>query len=112
MDANKQAVACDPNLVEPHYNQGLGHLYLKQPEEMVDCFRRVLELQPNHPGANYHLAVGLVELDQLEQAQLYLAKARALGYSPEAGLLKALQRKLAAKPSTPTAGAAKDNPNQ
>ncbi len=92
VEANRQAGACQPELLLAHYNEGLGHLFLGQSEEMVACFRRVLELDAEHPGGNYHLAVGLLGLGQLDEAQVYLAKSVALGHSPQPEVLRTIER--------------------
>jgi len=93
VELNRQVAARSPDLVEAHYNQGLGHLYLNQPEEMVSCFRRVVELKPDHPGGQYHLAVGLLAVGEAGQARAALDRAVALGYSPQPEFLRELERK-------------------
>ena len=82
-----------PELLQAHYNQGLGHLYLREAEEMIACFRRVLEIDPDHAAGHYHLAVGLLEIGEVEAARAALDRAVELGHSPAPEFLKALERK-------------------
>jgi tetratricopeptide (TPR) repeat protein len=76
-----------------HFNQGLGHLYLREAKEMIACFRRVLEIDPDHAAGHYHLAVGLLEIGNVEDARAALDRAVELGHSPAPEFLKALERK-------------------
>lgn len=93
VEINRKAAECRPDTVEAHYNEGLGHLYLSQPLEMVDCFRRVIELDENHPSGHYHLAVGLLAMGENAEASKELSIAMKLGFKPEPAFLKALQKK-------------------
>jgi Flp pilus assembly protein TadD len=92
VDANRRAAALRPDLLHAPYNQGLGHLYLGQAREMVECFERVIEIDADHPGGTYHLAVGHLALGRVEEARIGLEKARRLGFSPQPEFLKALER--------------------
>jgi len=58
VEVNRQVTERNPELLLAHYNQGLGHLYLREAKEMIACFRRVLEIDPEHAAGQYHLAVG------------------------------------------------------
>jgi tetratricopeptide (TPR) repeat protein len=91
VEVNRQAAASNPDALEAHYNQGLGHLYLNEPKQMVDCFNRVIELDENHAGGHYHLAVGLLALGQRERAVAELSVAVKLGYKAEPAFLKAFE---------------------
>lgn len=90
IDANLKAACLRPDLVEAHYNQGLGHMYMGNQKEMVSCFERVIELDPQNAGGHYHLAVGLLAVGNAEQARVSLDRAMQLGFHPEPDLLKAL----------------------
>ena len=79
--------------MEAHYNQGLGYLYLNEPEQMVDCFRRVIALDETHGAGHYHLAVGLLAIGDREGAKKELSIAMELGYKPEPTFLKAFEEK-------------------
>ena len=92
VEANQQALACQPQMVQAHYNQGLGYLYLDKAEEMVDCFRQVVGIEPNNPGGNYHMAVGLFAIGDVAQARVFLNRALSLGYSPQPEFVKAISR--------------------
>ena len=94
VEVNRRVAARNPDLLLAHYNEGLGHLYLKEAEEMVACFRRVLDIDPDHAAGRYHLAVGLLEIGDVAGAQAALERATALGHSPAPEFLKALDRKL------------------
>ena len=92
VEANRRAAAVRPDLLIAHHNQGLGHLYLGEAGEMVACFSRALELDGNHAGSRYHLAVGLLALGRVEESRRHLDVARAGGYSPAPDFLKALEK--------------------
>jgi len=92
VEANRKAAACRPDLVLAHYNQGLGHMYLGQGEQMLDCFRRVVELDADNPGGNYHLAVALFAVGQVAEAKAVLNTALELGYSPQPEFIRAITR--------------------
>jgi Flp pilus assembly protein TadD len=93
VDVNRKAAVAEPETLEAHYNQGLGHLYLEQKEEMVACFKRVVEINDSHAGGHYHLAVGLLALEKEEEAREELAVAMNLGYKPAPELLQALEKR-------------------
>ncbi len=90
-EANAKAVECSPDSAKAHYNLGLSHLYLNHPDEMVTCFRRVVEIEQMHPGGHYHLAVGLHAQGHTEEARDELALAMKLGYAAEPQFVKALE---------------------
>ena len=92
VEANKKAVSFDSKLVEAHYNQGLGHLYLKQAEEMVSCFNKVIELDPNSAGGHYHLAVGLLHLGKVKEAEAESVIAKSLGFSIRPEFIRELEK--------------------
>lgn len=92
VELNRRAGELKPELMHAHFNQGVCHLYLSQPEQMVPCFEKVLALEPNHAGAHYYLAVGLYGAGRVAEARQSLNTAMELGYSPEPDLLKALER--------------------
>ena len=92
VEANSQAISYDADLVEAHYNQGLGHLYLKEAEEMVSCFNKVLELDPSNPGGHYHLAVGLLHLGKLQEAEAESVIAKSLGFAIRPEFIRELEK--------------------
>lgn len=96
IEVNQKASEIDPGVFEAHYNEGLGHLYLNEPEKMVDCFTRALDINGNHAGGHYHLAVGLLAIGEREDAKKELSIAMKLGYKPEPTFLKALDKERAA----------------
>jgi hypothetical protein len=59
---------------------------------VVSCFRRVLELEPEHGGGNYYLAVGLLAQGSVQECRRHLDRALAAGFSPEPEFLKALEK--------------------
>jgi len=92
VDSNKKAVECDQSCMQAHYNQGLGHMYLGQAEEMETCFEKVLELDPKNPGGHYHLAVARLAVGKVPQAKGSLAVAMRLGWAPQQEFVRALER--------------------
>ncbi len=92
VEVNRRAQASNPKLVQAHYNEGLGYLYQSEAEQMVVCFERVVELEPKNGGGHYNLAVGLHALGKIEAARASLARSLGLGWSPDPGFLKALER--------------------
>ena len=92
LEANLEAVRRQDDLLQAHFNMGQAHLYLKNPEQLVACNRRVLELDPRHAAAHYFLAVGLLATDQVEEARAECSRAAGLGYQPRAEFLKSLDR--------------------
>lgn len=92
VEANQKAAACRPDLALAFYNQGLGHMFLGQNEEMLDCFHRVVELEADNPGGNYYLAVSLFAVGQVAEAKVVLNKALALGFAPQPEFIRAIAR--------------------
>lgn len=90
IDANAKAAALHPDLVQPHFNAGIGHMYLGQTEAMAACFERVLALDPVNAGGHYHLAAALYALGQIDAARPHLNLALALGYPPQPELVRAI----------------------
>jgi Flp pilus assembly protein TadD len=93
VEVNRKVAKRNPGLLLAHYNQGLGHLYLREAKEMIACMRRVLEIDPDHAAGHYHLAVGLLEIGEVEEARAALDRAAELGHSPAPEFLKAIERK-------------------
>ncbi len=93
VEVNRKVAARNPGLLLAHYNEGLGHLYLHETNEMIACFRRVLEIDPNHAAGQYHLAVGLLEIGEVDEARAALERALELGYSPAPEFMKAMENK-------------------
>jgi tetratricopeptide (TPR) repeat protein len=92
VEVNREAARIRPDLFIAHYNEGLGHLYLGAAEAMVACLRRALELDGRHPGAHYHLAVGLLALGQVTESHAHLDAALEGGFSPAPEFLRALAK--------------------
>jgi Flp pilus assembly protein TadD len=92
LEVNRRAAGHRPDFVMAHYNQGLAQLYLRNAEEMARCFSRVLEVEPGHGGAHYHLAVGLLALDRVEESRFHLDLSVEAGFSPQPEFLKALEK--------------------
>jgi tetratricopeptide (TPR) repeat protein len=109
VDANHKAIEADPELALAHYNCGLGHLYLNQPEAMLACMERVVELEPNNGAGQYHVAVALHAVGRTSEAHERLALATDIGHSPDPRFVKTIQKAMqhlggegAAKPGKPT----------
>jgi len=88
--ANEEALKRKHDLLLAHYNIGQARLYLGDADGVVQCCRRVVELDPGHAAGHYFLAVGLLAAGSPDEARAELARARALGYSPAPEFLKAL----------------------
>ena len=59
----------DRNLYSWLATAGVAKLYLGSEDEAVNCFRRSIEVNRTHPGAQYFLAGALALLGRLEEAQ-------------------------------------------
>jgi tetratricopeptide (TPR) repeat protein len=110
VDANQKAIECDPELALAHYNCGLGYLYLNQPEALLACMERVVDIEPQNGAGQYHLAVALHAVGRTAEAHQRLALATDIGHSPDPRFVKSIQKALqhlggdgAAKPEKPTA---------
>ena len=57
---------------------GIAKLYLGSDDKAVTCFRRSIEVNRNHPAAQYFLAGALALLGRLEEAQRAVRAAMAL----------------------------------
>jgi TolB-like protein/DNA-binding SARP family transcriptional activator/Flp pilus assembly protein TadD len=57
---------------------GVAKLYLGSDEKAVTCFRRSIEVNRNHPAAQYYLAGALALLGRLEEAQYAVRAAMML----------------------------------
>ncbi len=80
----QQQAAATGEQTEPMMKEGLDLLYRSgDPAEAVTRFRQVLELNPDHYGANYQLAAALEQAGQAEEARAQwlkaLGMARAIG---------------------------------
>ena len=94
LEATQQALTINPESIPALYNQGLAYLYLKQADEMVECFRRLVILDPDNAGGHYHLAVGLNAQGLALEAKESLDRAERLGFSPEPEFLKDIDKAL------------------
>jgi len=92
VELNRKAAECNPDLFHAHYNKGLAHMYLGQSEDMLDCFRTASKLDSEHPGGQYHLAVALFAVGQVDEARIWLNRALAAGYAAEPEFLRAIER--------------------
>ena len=92
VEANRKAAEVEPELVEAHYNEGLGHLYQTKSEEMKACFERVVALAPEHGAGRYHLAVAQFALGQVSEARESLNEALRLGHSPRPEFMRAVAK--------------------
>ncbi len=92
LEAGKIAAELDSGLPLVHFNMGQAHLYLGDSEALVECNRRVLEIESDHPAANYFLAVGLLAEGNAKEARFYMDRATRLGHRPTPEFLKAMDR--------------------
>ena len=92
LEANLQAAKLRGDLPIVHYNMGQAHLYLNQPEDLVRCNERVIELDSNNGAAYYHAAVGHLAMDNMGAAERYLGRAIELGHPPNHEFVKAMEK--------------------
>jgi hypothetical protein len=76
-------VVRSPNSVTACYR--LGTLLLRRGDlhgfgEAIDTLERVMQLEPNHPGAHHAVAVALAKRGEYASAADHLQRARRLGY--------------------------------
>jgi tetratricopeptide (TPR) repeat protein len=75
-----------------HYNMGQAYLYLNDPENLVKCNQRVLELERDHAAAHYYAAVGYLAMDNMGAAERHLGRAIELGHHPTQDFIKAIEK--------------------
>jgi tetratricopeptide (TPR) repeat protein len=92
LEATREAVRLRPDLAAAHFNMGQAHLYLNQPEELLHCCQRVLELEREHAAAHYFAAAACLALGDLGVAERHLGRAMELGYQPTREILQALEK--------------------
>jgi len=92
LEANQAAARLRDDLPIVHYNMGQAYLYLNDPENLVRCNQRVLELDREHAAAHYYAAVGCLALDNMGAAERHLGKAIELGHQPTQDFIKAMEQ--------------------
>ena len=92
LEANQEAAKLRDDLPIVHYNMGQAYLYLNDPENVVRCNERVIELARDHGAAHYHAAVGCLALGNLGAAERYLGRAIELGHQPTQDFMKAVEK--------------------
>jgi tetratricopeptide (TPR) repeat protein len=90
--ANREALRRRDDLVEAPYNLGQAHLYMAEVAPLVECCRRVVALDPNHPAGHYFLAVGLLAQGNVAGAREAVSRATALGHRPQPDFLRRLEQ--------------------
>ena len=80
LEANQGAARCRDDLPIVHYNMGQAYLYLNDPENLVRCNERVIELERDHAAAHYYAAVGHLAMGNLGSAERHLGRAIELGH--------------------------------
>jgi tetratricopeptide (TPR) repeat protein len=92
LEANEKAAEIRGDLPIVHYNMGQAYLYLNEPEHLVRCNEKVLELDRNNAAAHYYAAVGQLALDNLDSAKRHLGRAIELGHQPTHDFVKAMEQ--------------------
>ena len=92
LEANQAAAKLRGDLPIVHYNMGQAYLYLNDPENLVRCNEKVIELDRENAAAHYHAAVGHLALDNFGAAQRYLGRAIELGHQPTQDFVKAMEK--------------------
>ena len=80
--AFKGAIRRDPYLLPAYLN--LAQLYYQEGKnaDAVREFKNAIRVQPDNASAWYSLGLLLAEMDELQEAKIYLAKAAELGGNP------------------------------
>ena len=92
LEANREALDRQDDLLLAHFNMGQAYLYLSDAEGLVRCCRRVIELDPEHAAGHYFLAVGLLATNKVTEARKALALSMELGHRPTPEFLRGLER--------------------
>jgi tetratricopeptide (TPR) repeat protein len=92
LEASKIAVSQRDELPMAHYNLGQAYLYMNEPERLVECNKKVLELDRNHDAAHYYAAVGMLAIGDVAGAQRHAGRAMELGFRPTPEFLRALEK--------------------
>ncbi len=92
LEANQEAAKLRDDLPIVHYNMGQAYLYLNDPENLVRCNERVIELQRDNGAAHYHAAIGHLALGNLGAAERFLGRAIELGHQPTQDFMKAIDK--------------------
>ncbi len=92
LEATREAAKLRDDLPIVHYNMGQAYLYLNDPENLVRCNERVLELDRDNGTAHYYAAVGYLALDNLGAAERHLGRAIELGHQPTQDFVKAMEQ--------------------
>lgn len=92
LEANQEAAKLRDDLPIVHYNMGQAYLYLNDPENLVRCTERVLELDRDHAAAHYYAAVGFLALDKLGTAERHFGRALELGHRPTQEFMRAMEK--------------------
>ena len=92
LEANQEAARLRDDMPIVHYNMGQAYLYLNEPDNLVRCNKRVIELDGDNGAAHYHVAVGHLAMDNFGAAERYLGRAIELGHQPTQDFVKALEK--------------------
>jgi len=92
LEANQAAARLGEDLPIVHYNMGQAYLYLNDPENLIRCNEKVIELDRENGAAHYYAAVGHLAMDNLGAAERHLGRAIELGHHPTQDFIKAMER--------------------
>lgn len=73
--AYDKAIALNPDGWDGYYRRAVFFLGQQRYEDAINQFRRVLEIVPDHAYARTNMAVGLKELNRVQEAEAELKKA-------------------------------------
>jgi protein O-mannosyl-transferase len=82
IDAFRAALHIEPGYTETHYNLAFALEVAGRPAEAIEHYRRVLEVHPDDAPAVVGIARSWVTLGRPEDAEPWIARARALGAVP------------------------------
>jgi tetratricopeptide (TPR) repeat protein len=92
LEANRAAARLAEDLPIVHYNMGQAYLYLNDPENLIRCNEKVIELDRENGAAHYYAAVGHLAMDNLGAAERHLGRAIELGHHPTQDFIKAMEK--------------------
>lgn len=92
LEANQAAARLRDDLPIVHYNMGQAYLYLDDPENLLRCNEKVIELDRDNGAAHYYAAVGQLAMDNVGAAERHLGRALELGHRPTQDFIKAMEK--------------------
>jgi tetratricopeptide (TPR) repeat protein len=92
LEANQAAAKLRDDLPIVHYNMGQAYLYLDDPENLLRCNEKVIELDRENGAAHYYAAVGQLAMGNTGAAERHLGRSIELGHQPTQDFIKAMEK--------------------